>query len=196
MSEETWKLLGDYSIVALFLWIFIWILFKRRNALKVVGSQKKGWAFRFFLMISGLIYLGTVLYLTLFSRTVHPEHSYELSLLWEYRLAFRFTEDGVAIKSREWVLQILNNIILFVPAGILYGEICEQFKVRSWLIVALLLGTVLSYAIEFTQLVAKLGLFETSDIFNNAIGMAAGYVIYLFAKHVTKVREKEERVRK
>jgi len=111
---------------------------------------------------------------TLLSRSVFPEHDYELSFLWEYRLAFQFTEDGVAIQSKRWALQIFNNMILFIPAGVLYREAAKK---RSWK-KAILLGAGISLSIELAQLIFKLGLFEFDDILNNTIGMIAGYWIH------------------
>lgn len=97
-----------------------------------------------------------------------------LSFLWEYRLALA--------GSMYWVLQILNNIILFVPMGVLYGKLSRK---RTWWR-ALLLGAGASAFIEGMQFVLKAGLCETDDVFNNTIGMMLGYIFWLFCGKILR----------
>jgi len=108
----------------------------------------------------------------------HPEVRYELAFLWEYRLAFLFTRNGITIQSKEWMQQIVGNMALFVPMGVLYGEMsAKRGKQSSWK-KAVLTGLCLSGLIELSQLILHLGLCEFDDVLNNTVGAALGYVIW------------------
>lgn len=97
-----------------------------------------------------------------------------LTFLWEYRLALA--------GSLFWVFQILNNIILFVPMGVMYGELGRK---SSWWR-AVLVGAGTSAVIEGMQFVLKAGLCETDDVFNNTIGMMLGYTFWLFCDKILR----------
>ena len=97
-----------------------------------------------------------------------------LTFLWEYRLAL----EG----SLFWVFQILNNIILFVPMGVMYGELGRK---SSWWR-AVLVGVGTSAVIEGMQFVLKAGLCETDDVFNNTIGMMLGYTFWFFCDKILR----------
>lgn len=163
-----WEIIENNAYIILGIWLIAYIVIKRLTARYLKG----------FICISALIYLCTLLGVTLLGRSIRPEPRYELSFLWEYRLAFSFTKDGILIQSREWVMQIINNILLFVPLGIFYGEICGwRTKSVRWP-GALAVGFVFSVLIEMSQLVFRLGLFEFDDMLNNSMGMMVGYGIY------------------
>lgn len=97
-----------------------------------------------------------------------------LTFLWEYRLALA--------GSLFWVFQILNNIILFVPMGVMYGELGRK---SSWWR-AVLVGVGTSAVIEGMQFVLKAGLCETDDVFNNTIGMMLGYTFWFFCDKILR----------
>jgi hypothetical protein len=65
--------------------------------------------------------------------------------------------------------EILNNIWLFIPLGAALYKPGHRF---GWI-----WGVLLSIAIETTQYVFGIGLFELDDIFNNGLGTLIGYGI-------------------
>ncbi len=112
-------------------------------------------------------YFCVLLYLTLLSRIPAAEYMYELKFLWEYSLALA----GDASFQKG----IVDNMLVFVPLGILFGDACWIFGRRGRWYYALACGVMVSLAIELLQLVTRRGMFEFDDIFNNAIGMMFGY---------------------
>lgn len=153
-----WNILQDTYIFIIIAWIIIAVILRKS---KHYGKYR---------IISAVIYIAVLLYITLFGRTAGTEYQMELSFLWEYRLALQ--------GNFSWWMQIFDNIMLFVPMGWLYGAIKRKTAWRR----AVTLGLCSSLFIESCQLVFKLGLFEFDDILNNTIGMMVGYGIYrLFA---------------
>jgi len=102
-------------------------------------------------------YIFFILGETLLFRTASPEAKYHLDMFWSYR---------------EWNLywpEIITNIILFIPLGLLLGKTC------GWKGIVVAAG--MSVLIEITQLITHLGLFEIDDIIHNTLGAGIGYII-------------------
>lgn len=113
------------------------------------------------------IYICLVLLLTVALRHPDASRQSELSLLWSYKKAFS--------GNTEILLEIIENIILFIPLGLLLPIVFKRkFSARSIVIISLTISAV----IEFLQYSLKLGLFEFDDILNNAIGGYLGYLLY------------------
>ena len=83
----------------------------------------------------------------------------------------------------EMVAENLLNVVLFLPVGILLG--CSVWRM-TWKR-ALLIGLVLSIAIEVLQFVFKKGFCEVDDVMHNTLGCLIGYGIY---KMVTQKAQK------
>ncbi len=172
---QLWTLLQSNSIWFLLLWIAVYIL---TGFLFAKGYLKEK-AYSIFVLISFILYVFILLFVTVLFRSVYPEHSYELNILWEYKLAFQFIEDGTIIRSKEWLMQIVYNIILFVPLGMFFRE-NKYGKWKKNIKNALIVGFMISGLVELFQLFFKIGLFETSDIMNNCIGMLIGFLLHAF----------------
>ncbi|MEG0109218.1 MAG: VanZ family protein [Lachnospiraceae bacterium] len=119
-----------------------------------------------------IIYMILVCFYTMMNRDVTGNMQYELTLFWSYRLAWG---QGMMGYQEE----ILNNIWLFVPLGIMIPIICPQMQ-KIWKV--LLCGLTVSFGIETIQLLFKIGLFEFDDMFNNTIGSGLGYLAFLMIK--------------
>lgn len=176
---------SDY-IGILMIWLVVYAVCRSLT----VRTEKKNeifglcvW-FKYFLLISSLLYAFALFYVTLLSRELKAELHYELSFLWEYRLAFDFTGRRITMKNIMWAHQIRDNILLFTPMGVLYSELYasyfakrRKYKQLCWW-KAMLFGFSISLTIELIQLIFRLGLFEFDDMFNNTIGMMLGYGVY------------------
>ena len=71
------------------------------------------------------------------------------------------------------------NILLFVPFGLVLSTLfydSNRFKIRWWIV--MIVGLAVSLAVETSQLVFRLGVFEIDDLVKNTIGATLGY--YLF----------------
>ena len=78
---------------------------------------------------------------------------------------------------RAWSVQqnqILTNIIMFVPVGVLAG--------RIWRWRGLWVAAGLSIAIELLQLITARGLCEFDDVFHNMIGAVIGVGIVMIGR--------------
>ena len=85
---------------------------------------------------------------------------------------------------RAWSVQrsqIIANVIMFVPVGVLVGWIWR------WRGLWGALG--LSIAIELLQLITARGLCEFDDVFHNMIGAAIGVGIVMLIWKMTRVGE-------
>ena len=83
---------------------------------------------------------------------------------WEEPIAFAF----------EPLIGIMQNLILFIPFGFLLCGATDQPRTSR----ILLLGFLLSLAIELCQLFFRLGWFEVDDILHNVLGTYLGICLY------------------
>lgn len=119
---------------------------------------------------SAIIYTAFILMLTLFSREGNHQQAPAWIPLWSWgQVLFH--------RNRELFFQICLNMLLFVPLGVLL--VCCRWvqQQRRPLLTICLAGLVLSAAIETTQLLFHLGLFEWDDMFHNTMGCALGGLI-------------------
>ena len=124
-------------------------------------------------------YLGFVFTLTIIERTVTPNKNMELTLFWSYKL--------IANGDKCMFFEVFWNVVLFMPYGFL-ASISSKSKAK-WTV--LLSGSLLSVAIELTQLFTHRGLFEYDDIVHNTLGTVIGIVICLLAaKLLSKIERK------
>ena len=109
-----------------------------------------------------IAYICFILGETLLFRIASSEAKYHLDVFWSYR---------------EWNIswpEVLTNIILFIPLGILLGRLCR------WK--GILITATLSVVIEVIQLITHLGLFEIDDILHNTAGAVIGVALYILVK--------------
>lgn len=147
------------------------------------GRKKKVGAYR---IISGGLfsfYVSQVIGITLLNRSTAGEARFDLNLLEVYRIAF----GGNSV----FMTQIIGNILMFVPLGILV-PMC--FKSTQGTMRMLVLSLACSLAIETTQLYTHTGLFELMDLIHNTLGGMIGFGLYSIVYHirlfVTKKRKR------
>lgn len=147
-----------------------------------------------------LLFLGTLILFLLYNRLFSNKRSVYLCVLWSCCLTvifsitflgrqFDMAENSVDKifltyqllvqgKTNAWY-EILFNVILFVPWGIL----CSIEK--RLLSKSLVLGMLFSLGIEMTQLFTGVGLFEVCDLINNTVGIIIGYILYTAISYLT-----------
>lgn len=114
------------------------------------------------------VYMGCVAGVTLYNRTPTGVHRANLDLFWSYRAYF---ETGSRIRIVEGVC----NIVMLVPFGILVPILLRWTRNFAVFFLCDLAFTVF---IEGMQYYTTRGLFELDDIFNNALGGVAGFLIF------------------
>lgn len=88
---------------------------------------------------------------------------YELTPFWSWKDPLHFD-------------QIIANLLLFIPIGILLGKkICWK---------SIPVATSISLLIELTQLITSRGLFEFDDVIHNTLGAVIGFGICTLLRRV------------
>lgn len=151
-----------YGLAAAVVFLLIMILYNRKKYGRVSFIIKSS------LMI---IYVVVVGHLTLFSRESGIVDRVDLTF-------FSLLEE-----SSDYTIQLIENVLLFLPAGILCPWMWKQ--IWNWKR-SFLLGFAGSLLIETLQMLTGRGLFQLDDLITNASGMMAGYGIYQIAKKLWK----------
>lgn len=112
------------------------------------------------------LFLVVVLASTVFTRTSKGVHTYELIPFWSWY--------EIAIGNTELLEDIVLNMVLLLPAGILLPFVFDK-KIKWYK--AFTLGFMFSAFIEVCQLVLCRGLFEWDDMIDNALGAMAGCIM-------------------
>ncbi len=117
-------------------------------------------------------YVALLVYFTVFMWRDSGQYHYRLIPFWSYQAIFQ----GTRVLAHE----IAMNIAVFIPIGVLASLSLNK---PSWKKVAIV-GFVISFIIEFLQLVLKRGCCETDDVINNTLGCVIGFGIYLALRKV------------
>ena len=108
-----------------------------------------------------LIYCHTVIL-----REPAESASHNFKLFWSYEAFLR----GESPFPTDAVL----NLLMLLPAGILFGGACGKSRVWS----ALLLGLCISVSIEVLQFFLHRGFAELDDVLHNTLGCLIGWLLY------------------
>ena len=117
------------------------------------------------------LYCLFIVWYTLLSRPTKPARTADLRLFWSFRDLLAGKPTG-----KTDVIQNINNILFFVPFGLL-------LPLKKWWKV-LLTALCFSAAIEAAQYVFALGLCELDDVISNTFGAMIGYWIWIGLKKV------------
>ena len=117
-------------------------------------------------------YLLVVLGATMLSRGNIYENVIRMRLFYSYRDAWN------DFSMTEW-RNIILNILMFVPLGVMLPYMRKIFQSAGWTYLA---GFGLTLLIEMMQLIFKCGIFELDDLMNNLVGTMIGYGLYRLLK--------------
>lgn len=119
------------------------------------------------------VYVSMIIHTTIFNRTIMSTRVYKLFPLWSW---IEWLSNG----NISMLIENLLNILLFIPFGFLYGlTFCKSRKISMFVC-----SCILSYTIEFAQLLLKKGVFELlDDPLNNLIGCTVGYLLFRLIKN-------------
>lgn len=150
---------------------------------------------KIFSRILFICYILAALYFMLFSeamgRNIHSEnYRYNLVLFKEIK---RYLYNIETIGYWSVVINLLGNVVCFIPFGIILPVTSRKFKKLYSVIFLMFL---FSLFVELTQLLFKIGSFDVDDILLNVIGAFIGYVIYYFGKRKMKPRKKKKNAKK
>ena len=146
-------------------------------------NQKLGW-------VLFVLYLIALTYLMFFAESLgrtgnaQAEYSYNLELFKEIKRFYIYREQ---LGWKAVVLNLGGNVAGFMPFGFIFPIISRRGK--RWYN-TFLLGFFLSFCIEITQLVFKVGSFDVDDLLLNTIGGILGFLCY---KTVQEIRIRRKR---
>lgn len=120
------------------------------------------------LSLATFAYLGLVGWLTL-----SPSSTIQTGFLWDIADFFQ------RHRSTEWItfntLEFAANIAMFVPLGLFFVLLLGR---RQWWL-AIVLGVVLTFAIEFAQQYIASRVSDPRDLLANSIGVVTGTLLAL-----------------
>lgn len=116
--------------------------------------------------------------MTLFGRTIGQERNFEF-------IPFKSYSNIWVGGNMEILLQILMNIVMYIPLGFLLPCSFKLFEKYRYIILVTVISSV---SIELIQAIFKIGLFEVDDIINNTLGAFIGMVIYAVFSKLKKRR--------
>lgn len=122
-------------------------------------------------------YSMLILFFTVLGRRSLDYYRYNFDFGYSYREIF-------ILGNYRLASQIIVNIFMFVPVGIMCSAIVNKFV----LIKSLFCGFILSFFIEVLQLVLKRGYFEFDDLISNVLGILLGYLLVMGYNLVKKIR--------
>lgn len=165
----------QYFITSAIIFIFVLI---------VVSLLRKNNSLLDNLMVASLItYLYWCYALTVLSRIPSGEITYEPYPFWSYY-------EIIVYHDIELLLEDILNIILLIPAGVLFSASHKKTKPKTIIVFAV----VVELVIELSQLVSTRGLAEWDDIIHGAVGALIGYWIYRFVKEYI-IKDNRDRVK-
>ena len=121
-----------------------------------------------------LLFIAYCLFIVWFAvlkREPTENHEVKLSLFWAYRRYFTGGRYG-----RRLVIQNLQNIVFFLPFGVL-------IPVKKWWVVVLT-AFILSAGVEIAQYVGGYGLAELDDVICNVLGATIGFCLMMGLKRL------------
>lgn len=142
-----------------------------------------GVSFAFASYLSFLIYKVFIKAYGNYYRVATDTPDYNLEL---FKSIERFTRAYNNYSFEVYFYNIYGNILAFMPAGLLLPMIFP--KLKCWWNV--LLGFLLSLAIECGQYITCLGTFDVDDLMLNTIGVFIGVVIYQILVQIVHRSEK------
>lgn len=74
-----------------------------------------------------------------------------------------------------WIINLIGNIVVFIPFGLLLPMINKQFQKKIKLMLVFIFGISI---LEISQLIFRVGSFDIDDIILNSIGVLLGLSIY------------------
>lgn len=164
IQDNFFLALTGVFILAIFLGIGYFFIYKK--LLKGKKSLNKKKLFMWTLFIG---YIFMVIGVTFIGRGARQYGDSNLHFLSTYREAWN------SLSSVAW-RQLILNVVMLLPLGILLPLLNKRFQKLSWTFLAAFLLTI---TIEIMQLLTGYGVFDIDDIFNNMLGAIIGYGIVI-----------------
>ncbi len=104
-----------------------------------------------------------------------------------FREMQRFISKWETVGAVSALLNTLGNVIGFIPLGIFVPILFKKTR-RVWK--QLLMGFMVSLAVETIQLVLDVGVFDVDDLILNTVGTIVGYALFRLIVYMIGKRER------
>lgn len=118
--------------------------------------------------------IALIIVMTLYGRRPGIESEYRFQVFASYIEVFRE-------KNAEVLLQIIMNIVMFIPVGLLLSCCFIWFEKNKRVFLCII---IFSGFIECTQGIFKMGMFEIDDILGNVFGAEVGFFLFYLAHKI------------
>lgn len=145
----------------------------------VLVCEKKQWNVVLFLMLT--TYAIIYLFLVYFNRIPFSKPQLHLDLFWSYRVAF----DGLSIRQISYAREILLNILVYLPLGMMLVVLISRHSV----LYSLLIGLSMSIGTEVLQYISKRGVAELDDVLDNGLGLILGILAIQISRKIMRRAE-------
>ena len=138
-----------------------------------------------------VLYFSVLFYFLFFSEKMgrtYSERDYHYNLV-PFREIMRFWNYREALGMKTVLLNIVGNVVAFVPFGIflpIFSMRCKRFF-RT-----VLFSFELSFFVEVLQLATRVGSFDVDDLLLNTIGGMIGFIVYLIGTCLFRGEEREK----
>ncbi len=141
------------------------------------------------------LYIIVLAYFLFFSESFgrgsfSEEYRYNLELFVEIK---RFIKYRQLVGFDVFMINILGNIIAFMPFGFLLPIVYEKY--RGFFRVAFY-SLLFSLAAEAIQMVTRVGIFDVDDILLNTGGGILGYLLYVVCRQLVRWMQRKIRKRR
>ena len=174
---------GEAAIVLIFIGVIALEVF-----LCVLCGRIPAPRFRRICRILAIPAVLAVFFVTILSRSPGVMTGTRLVPLWSYEKAV----SGIRKGSAKYLRQIVLNILLFVPLGMLLPFTLRKPRPIHYALV-FLAGTLLSLLVETLQYRLRLGVFDVDDLIDNSFGFLIGLAVTAACrKRIMKVHNDKE----
>lgn len=160
---SNWKNAHQREIIIFFIGIVLGVGLNLKQKL----SKRQ---FRQYCAVVSVLYILVILYITVFSRTPGKVTDFNYEIFWSYKLALHNT---------GYLSQIILNIMMFMPLGIIWAGMVENYRCVFYLLI-IFLGGALSCCAEYMQYYLQCGFSEIDDVISNVLGVILGILTWRF----------------
>ena len=173
-----------FPLLAAFFFITLFLRYRQITHHSLLLTEK------IFLGLLLVLYLLAYINLTFFAnRRVSKTPQIEWWLFWSYKDAFLWKDDRITILRLGLARQILLNILVYMPVGLLMPLVYKKHPYIS----TLMTGFILSLLTEVMQYITHRGLCELDDLLNNTLGCLIGMTLFaLGSKAIWNLQMKRE----
>ncbi|MDY6221287.1 MAG: VanZ family protein [Candidatus Alectryocaccobium sp.] len=152
--------------------------------------MKKNRHLYFIVFVVFIIYLAALCYMLFFAESFgrgHIPDGFDKINLVPFREMQRFISKWETVGAVSALLNTLGNVIGFIPLGIFVPILFKKTR-RVWK--QLLMGFMVSLAVETIQLVFDVGVFDVDDLILNTVGTIVGYALFRLIVYMIGKRER------